>query len=137
MFFGVVVTLYVVQAPHDVWEVWLQVNCVVCCSEAMLHLGSFTWHAHLLVPHWHLRLCAGRVTLSDQYQVPATHIVKASRSCVIHAERGTMLMLSGPLHFLGDVRLTGSLQVLGIRVKTHVRSPSRRIPEISQDLTPE
>ncbi|CAE7401350.1 unnamed protein product [Symbiodinium microadriaticum] len=56
--------------------------------------------------------CEGRVTLSDQYQVPATHIVKASRSCVIHAERGTMLMLSGPLHFLGDVRLTGSLQVV-------------------------
>ncbi|CAE7208726.1 unnamed protein product [Symbiodinium necroappetens] len=78
----------------------------------MLHLDSFTWHAQLLVPHWHLRFCAGGVTLRGQYQVSTKHIVNASRSCVIHAEHGTMLMLSGPLHFLGDVRLTGSLQVV-------------------------
>lgn len=56
--------------------------------------------------------CEGRVTLRGEYQVPAKHSVNASRSCIIHAEHGTMLMLSGPLHFRGDVRLTGSLQVV-------------------------
>ncbi|CAE7659545.1 unnamed protein product, partial [Symbiodinium sp. CCMP2456] len=58
--------------------------------------------------------CEGLVTIGGQYTISAKHIVNASRShsCIIRAQHGTTLMLSAPLHFLGDVRITGSLQVV-------------------------